>query len=475
MDHIGFPILRNFIAGIIMNCFTRIVVLIAVAAPLLFAWNAPASVCAEESRPPNIVVIFADDLGYGDLGCYGHPTIRTPELDRMAAEGMRFTQFYSAANVCTPSRAALLTGRLPIRNGMSAEPKRVLFPMSKGGIQDSEITLAEALKDRGYATACVGKWHLGHLPQYLPTRHGFDSYFGIPYSNDMKPTVLIRGEEVIEDPADQTTLTARYTDEATKFIKENAQKPFFLYFPHTFPHTPLFASDKFLGTSTRGLYGDVVEELDASVGAVLQTLRDEKIAENTFVFFTSDNGPWMVQNQAGGSAGLLRDGKGTTWEGGMREPGIAWWPGKIPAGKVTQELGTTMDLFNTSILLAGGEPPKDRTLDGLDLRGVLLREEKSPRDVVHYYHGSGLVAIRKGAWKLAWSTQNTFFGKPEPRDPPLLFHLEHDPSERFNVAEKHSEVVAELKALAEEHQRGVEPVPTQLALPPPAKKAEENK
>ena len=304
-----------------------------------------------ESKP-NVVVIYADDLGYGDLACFGHPTIKTPHLDQMAEEGMKFTQFYSAAPVCTPSRAALLTGRYPIRSGMCSDKRRVLFPDSGGGIPASEVTLAEAMKSAGYRTACVGKWHLGHLPQFLPTSNGFDSYFGIPYSNDMDrvadrkmgrkifldPKVkywnvpLMRDTEIVEQPADQTTITKRYTEEAIKFIKQDQKQPFFLYLAHNMPHVPLFRSTDFADKSLRGLYGDVIEEIDWSVGQVLQTLRDEGLDQNTIVWFSSDNGPWLIFDAQGGSAGLLRDGKGSTWEGGMREPTLAWWPGHIPAG-----------------------------------------------------------------------------------------------------------------------------------------------
>ncbi|MCH7687048.1 MAG: sulfatase, partial [Planctomycetes bacterium] len=352
----------------------------------------PSLTAAQNQRPPNIVVIFADDLGYGDLGCFGHPTIRTPNLDRMAAEGIRFTQFYSAAPVCTPSRAALLTGRLPIRSGMCSDKRRVLFPNSGGGIPASEVTLAEALKEKGYATACIGKWHLGHLPQFLPTNNGFDSYYGIPYSNDMDrvagvpkgraafliPKVkfwnvpLMRNENIIERPADQTTITKRYTKQAVKFIEQNKDQPFFLYMPHTMPHVPLFRSEKFVGKSSRGLFGDIVEEIDWSVGQVLDTLRKHNLDKNTLVWFSSDNGPWLIFNEQGGSAGLLRDGKGSTWEGGMREPTVAWWPGKIAAGTVSQELGSTMDIYTTAIKLAGGNVPNDRIVDGVDLRPVLF-------------------------------------------------------------------------------------------------------
>ncbi|MBN1909133.1 MAG: sulfatase, partial [Pirellulales bacterium] len=280
---------------------------------VLWGWLGCGTCLAAEPVRPNVVIFFADDLGYGDLGCYGHPTISTPNLDRMAAEGQRWTQFYVAASMCTPSRAGLLTGRLPIRSGMCSLKRHVLYPNSAGGLPADEITLAEALKDAGYTTGMVGKWHLGHLPKYLPTTQGFDSFFGLPYSNDMRPTTLMRGTEVIENPADQNTLTKRYTKEAIQFIEKNRDKPFFLYFAHTFPHTPLHRSEKFADRSRRGLFGDVVEELDDSVGQVLDTLRRLGLDKRTLVVFTSDNGPWLPRKLDGGSAGLLRGGKGSTW------------------------------------------------------------------------------------------------------------------------------------------------------------------
>ena len=425
-------------------------------------------------RPPNIVVIFCDDLGYGDLGCFGHPTLRTPNLDAMAASGMKFTQFYSASPVCTPSRAALLTGRLPQRSGMCSDRRRVLFPNSKSGLPADEITLAEALKTKGYATACVGKWHLGHLKPYLPTNNGFDSYFGIPYSNDMDrdgskgpkgrdafwdPKIeywnvpLLKDEEVFERPADQTTIARRYTQAAVEFIDTNKDQPFFLYFAHNFPHVPLFASPKFLGKSPRGLYGDVVEEIDWSVGQVLMALKKAGVAENTLVIFTSDNGPWLTFDDHGGSAGLLRGGKGSTWDGGMREPTIAWWPGTIKPGQVSTQLASTMDIFATACALVGAKLPDDREMDSYDLTPVLKGTGDSGREAFFYYRGYKLMAARVGAYKAHFMTQDGY-GQPKPaeHDPPLLFNLEVDPSEKYNIADKHPDVLKTIGETVARHQ-----------------------
>ena len=420
--------------------------------------------------PPNLVVIFCDDLGYGDLGCFGHPTIRTPQLDRMAAEGQKWTSFYVAAPVCTPSRAGLLTGRLPIRNGMTSPQRVVLFPDSGGGLPHEEITIAECLKQRGYVTACIGKWHLGHLPQFLPTTQGFDQYFGIPYSNDMHAQggcPLMRGDQVIERPVDQATVTRRYTEEAVKFIHDNKDRRFFLYMPHTMPHVPLHASDAYRGQSRRGLYGDVVEEIDNSVGQVLQALRDSGCDRQTLVVFTSDNGPWLSQKLHGGSAGLLRAGKGTTFEGGMRVPTLFRWPGKIAAGSVVHQLGSTLDLLATFCQLSGAELPTDRTLDSFDLSPALLGQGESPRRTMFFYTRGVLHAVRHDNYKLHWLTREpVHYGRPAiPHDPPLLYDVEQDPGEQYDLAAQHPEVVRELQALVVEHQRTVQPVVDQLAIP----------
>ncbi len=436
-------------------------------------------------RRQNFVVIFCDDLGYGDLGSFGNPTIRTPHLDRMATEGQRWTSFYSADSVCTPSRSALLTGRLPIRTGMFSDTRRVLFPDSAGGLPASEITIAEALKMRGYATAAIGKWHLGFQPEYLPMKQGFDSYYGIPYSNDMDATYkaptrddyfrylknpqreywnvpLQRNEEILERPADQTTITKRYTDEAIKFISANKSKPFFLYLAHSMPHMPLFRSKEFEGKSARGLYGDVIEELDANVARLLDTLRQLKLDKNTLVVFTSDNGPWARFDEQGGSAGLLRGAKGGTYEGGMREPTIFWQPGALKAGVVT-DLGSTMDLLPTFCALAGIKAPSDRVLDGYDLSAPLLGKGKSLRQIMPYWRGSKLYALRHGAFKAHFITQSEYGGEPAVTHPvPELYNLDHDPSEKWNVATKYPEVIAEMRRLAEEHKKAIPPVENQL-------------
>ena len=446
--------------------------------------------CADqntEKEPFNFIIIFADDLGYGDLGIYGHPSINTPNLDRMAVEGQKWTNFYVGASVCTPSRAALLTGRLPLRNGMAGGESDVLFPNSANGLPHSEITLAEQLKSAGYRTGMVGKWHLGHKKDYLPMVHGFDDYFGIPYSNDMNITrkdydywklwtdeyknlvpadfnvPLLRGTEEIERPVDQTTLTRRYTEEAIRWIRENKDEPFFMYLAHNLPHVPLFASDDFKGKSKRGLYGDVVEEIDHGVGQILDMLKDEELDDNTIVFFCSDNGPWIITELSGGSAGLLRDGKGSTWEGGFRVPGIFWGPGNVKP-KVVMDLGTTMDVFTTFSKMAGVVGPNDRELDGMDLSPVLLGEGPGPREEVYYYRGRDLFAMRMGAYKAHFITQVVYTaGAPKiAHDPPLLFNVEEDPSERFNIAEKHPEIIARINKAVKLHQEKMEPGPDLL-------------
>lgn len=389
-------------------------------------------------------MILCDDLGYGDLGCYGSK-ILTPHLDRMAAEGMRFTNFCSADPVCSPSRAALLTGRYPTRVGVP----RVFFPPDKDGLNLDEKTLADLLKTRGYKTMCVGKWHLGRPVEYLPTNRGFDEYYGIPYSNDMTPRVLMHNTEVIEDPAALDTLTKRYTEQAVRFIQKSKDSPFFLYMPHTFPHIPLAASKEFRGKSAQGLYGDVVEEIDWSVGEIVQALKQNGVERETVVFFSSDNGPWYE-----GSAGNLRGRKNTTYEGGVREPFLAKWPGHIPKGRVSDAVCSLMDIFPTVAKLCGATLP-EKPLDGLDILPILTgHAQRLERDPLLYFNLWELQCARWGKWKLHVARYNTTAYVPLPPGGlqnyvlphPELYDLSADPSESYDVAPKYPDVVAKMTA-----------------------------
>ncbi|MAB59563.1 MAG: arylsulfatase [Verrucomicrobiales bacterium] len=413
------------------------------------------------SKTPNFIVIFTDDQGYEDIGCFGSPKIKTPNLDKLAAEGRKFTSFYSANSVCSPSRAALMTGCYPTRVSVPG----VLFPRHKEGLNPDEITIAELLKTKGYATSCIGKWHIGHKPKFLPTRQGFDSYFGIPYSNDMtidpeaklaadiilrdgftldrikneKPkknlVPLMRNEEVIEYPCDQTTLTKRYTEEAVRFIEKNEDKPFFLYIPHTMPHIPLFASKNFKGKSERGPYGDTIEEIDWSVGEIMKTLRENNLDENTLVIYTSDNGPWKLKEGRGGSAYPLRGYKFQTYEGGMRVPCIMSWKGKIPSGTVCDEIGATIDLLPTFANLAGAKIPDDRIIDGKNIWPIISGKEGalSPHDIYYYYKGNRLESARQGKWKIRRSGKKSQSVE--------LYNLEDDISESKNLSPKNPELI----------------------------------
>lgn len=408
---------------------------------------------------PNIIVLFTDDQGYADVGYQGAVGFTTPNIDRMAGEGMRFTDFYVAASACSPSRAALLTGCYPQRVGIPA----VLFPWDHIGLNEDETTLAEILKDRGYATCAIGKWHLGHDPKFLPQEHGFDEWFGLPYSNDMRPEngkrypplPLMRGTEILETQPDQSTLTRRYTAEALQFIRRQQHKPFFLYLAHTFPHVPLFASDRFRGKTKRGLYGDVVEEVDWSVGQVLKELDRQGIADNTLVIFTSDNGPWLIQGADGGSATPLREGKATSFEGGHRVPCVMRWPAGIRPNQTCRTMVTSMDLLPTIAALCGGTVPEDRKIDGRNVTpllegGTLPGAEEHP---FFYYRRRQLQAVRVGKYKLHVPHNYTSVrdGKGQRKHIDLsLFDLQADIGETTNIADEHPEIVQKLLALCEQ-------------------------
>ena len=437
-------LLRDRVAG--MNGTTIVGLLGSVLATISTTPIASAA-ATDEDRPPNVVIFFTDDQGFGDLSCFGHPTIHTPNVDRMAAEGVKLTQFYVASPVCSPSRAALLTGCYPKRVGMH---EHVIFPAYDHGLHPEETTIADVLSDAGYATGCFGKWHLGHRPGLLPTSQGFDVFFGIPYSNDMSQfhrpdgneyrhsLPLIRDEAVIEWEPDQRLLTRRCTEEAVAFIDAHADAPFFVYLPHAMPHIPIYASEAFAGRSPRGTYGDVIEEIDWSVGEVLDALDRHGLADETLVIFTTDNGPWLPFEERGGSAGLLAGGKGGNLEGGQRVPFVARYPDRIPAGLVQREVATTMDLLPTIAGLAGVELAPDRPIDGHDIMPLLegIEGASSPTSSFLYYTAHGeLAGIRRGRWKLLL-------------EPGTLHDVESDVGEQWNRADRHPEIVAELRALA---------------------------
>ncbi len=439
-------------------------------------------------RPPNIVLILADDLGYSDLSCYGAKQIRTPNLDRMAKDGIRFTNFLVAQPVCTASRAALMTGCYPNRVGLSG----ALNHTSLTGIHPDEELLPELLKARGYATACYGKWHLGTRPEFDPTRNGFDTWQGLPYSNDNGPLhpvirdipalpYIADGKTIERDP-DQSQFTKRFTTQAINFIKAHREEPFFVYLPHVMPHVPIFASKPFQGRSKLGLYGDVVEELDASIGDLLKTFTDEHLESNTIVIFFSDNGPFLSYGTHAGKAEPYREGKLTTFEGGVRVPFIVRWPGRIPAGEVSNELITELDLLPSLVKLAGAKNPR-KTIDGLDLLATLLGESSSSnRKHFAYYSGTELHAVRYGKWKLHFAHEYLTVNGPPGTDgkpanyanmkplsitesgirgiasrhgykvqklPQSLFDLDTDPGETTDVSDKHPEIVKRLAELAE--------------------------
>ena len=424
------------------------------------------------ATPPNVVLFFMDDMGYGDLSVTGALDYTTPNLDRMAAEGSRFTNFLVAQAVCSASRAALLTGCYPNRLGISG----ALGPNSPIGLNPDEETMADLLKERGYATGIFGKWHLGDKKPFLPLQQGFDEYYGIPYSHDMwpqHPTVKfpplywIEGNEQkqeIKNLDDAGQITSTVTQHALSFIRRHKNKPFFLYIPHPLPHVPLAASARFKGKSARGIFGDVLTELDASIGQVMDELKKQGIDKNTLVIFISDNGPWLNYGDHAGSAGGFREGKGTTFEGGHRVPCIVRWPGVVPAGRVSNKLLTTMDILPTVVKLCGARLPKKR-IDGIDWLALLKGDNTvTPRNHFYYYYRkNSLEAVRQGDWKLVFAhpgrTYEGFLpgegGKPGPSTeshefPVALYDLRRDPGERYNVMEQQPKLVADLEKLAEE-------------------------
>lgn len=437
--------------------------LIATSA-IIMTSNSLAAQKAGKEVKTNIILINCDDLGYGDLGCYGHPTIKTPNLDNMACEGQRWTSFYVSSAVSSPSRAGLMTGRLGVRTGMYGDNRSVLFPDSPKGLPQSEQTIATVLKQSGYTSACVGKWHLGHKEESLPLNHGFDYFYGIPYSNDMsKKEQLIMGndyyqtelpfyqqEKIIETDPEQTQLTKRLTEYAVSFIEKQKDKSFFLYLAHPMPHIPLYASEAFQGKSIRGKYGDAVEEIDWSVGRILETLKKYKLNKNTIVIFTSDNGPWLSYGIDGGSAGLLKDGKGSTCEGGFRVPCIVW--GKNIRQGVVTDMASTLDLLPTFCELTGAKLPEDKVYDGESLMQVFYHKEKSPRKIYPFFRGKEMYAFREGKYKIHLISRPAY--GPDDRTihkTPLLYDMENDPGELYNIASKYPDIVKELSEKAKEY------------------------
>lgn len=456
--------------------------LIASCTLLAALFSLTVSDAAAEDRPPNIVIMFIDDMGYADIGPFGAKGYKTPYLDQMAEEGMRFTDFQVTSAVCSASRSALVTGCYHRRIGFAG----ALGPGAKTGIHEDEVTIAEICKQKGYATACYGKWHLGHHPKFLPTNHGFDEYFGLPYSNDMWPyhpgvrelsmakrlkrwphLPLMEGTEVVNPMVtgkDQELLTKQYTERAVSFIEKNKEQPFLVYLPHSMVHVPLYVSDDFRGKSGAGLFGDVVMEVDWSMGQILQTLKKHDLAENTLVIFTTDNGPWLSYGDHCGSAEPLREGKGTMWEGGCRVPTVMWWPGKIPAGTSCDELASTIDVLPTVASLIDADLPS-HAIDGKDIRPLMFGEEKamSPHEYFYHYYGGGqLQAVRDREWKLFFPHQyRTMAGKPggtggiptnysQAKVTELeLYNLKQDVSESKNVASDYPEVVERLKEAGE--------------------------
>ncbi len=435
---------------------------LCVLLPALCVVAEPADVepATAAERAPNIIVILADDLGYGDISSFGAQGIQTPHIDQLAADGLKLTQFYAAAPVCTPSRAGLLTGRLAARMGI----KHVFMYDAPDGMPQSEITIPEQLKQAGYHTGMVGKWHLGHVERYMPLNQGFDEFYGVPYSNDMANFFFYENEEMIPEPIDQRYLTKRYTEKAVDYIERHADQPFFLYLAHSMPHVPIYVSPEFEGSSELGLYGDVVQELDWSTGQVVEKLKELGLLENTLLIFTSDNGPWLVMGDEGGSAGSLRDGKGTAFEGGQLVPTVAHWPARIAPGRVVATPTSMLDLMPTFSALAGVSLPDDRTIDGSDISAVLTGGVEDSARQFFYNSATNykVIALRDGDWKVKLPRK----GYPRFLEPllgfshyahgSLLFNLKLDSSEENNVAEQYPERVEQLQKLIADKQNDID-------------------
>lgn len=398
---------------------------------------------SKDDNGPNIIFIFADDLGYGDLSSFGANDISTPNIDFIADNGIKFTDFYSVSSVCTPSRAGMLTGRLPQRFGLNG----VLFPDSHTGMPSSEYTIAELLKDNGYNTGIIGKWHLGHKYEYLPLQQGFDSFFGIPYSNDMASTVYFRGNEVVDHFPDQSLMTKKLTEESIKFIESNSENNFYLYLAHPMPHVPIYASEDFIGSSERGLYGDVVQELDWSVGKIIEKLREKNLLDNTMIIFSSDNGPWLTMKDMGGSPGNLRNGKMYTFEGGMRVPTVAMLSGVIPPGTISNEITSQLDWFPTLASLTNSKIPDDLILDGINIEVLFNGQNLNyDRDYL-YFDYERLEGYRKGDWKIklpysGWP--GSWYKSPIDAHDTLLFNMSNDPGEKNNIFEDNKDLARNL-------------------------------
>ena len=430
-----------------------------------------------KAEQPNFIIINCDDLGFGDLACFGHPTIKTPHLDQMAAEGQKWSSFYVSASVSSPGRAGLLTGRLGVRTGMYGDKRRVLFPNSPKGLPQSEVTIAKLLQTNGYNTACIGKWHVGHKPESMPLQHGFDYFYGSPFSNDMSKKEQAKignknypfeypiydQEKIVETDPDQTQITKRLMQKTISYIETNKEKPFFIYLAQPMPHFPVYASKEFQGKSARGLYGDCVEELDWSVGEILKTLKENNLDKNTLVIFTSDNGPWLSYKELGGSAGHLREGKASICEGGFRVPCIMWG-GMVEPAHIT-DMGSTLDFLPTFCEMANIDLPTDRTYDGVSLNNVITHNDPSNRELFYFYRGSDLYAMRKGDYKIFFSYKSGYGSDAKKvYDVPHLYNIAHDPEERYNIANKHMDVVNELKAHAKDYLENTKKAPALFDL-----------